>query len=361
MVSSHKHSSAITRPARIKFDAQSGFKSLVDSAQTAADNRFSNAAHILQSQPSALAIPTEQEIPLARSTGRTSADFDLQSCQIGQVYSIPLALIDPNPVGVRHFYRMDNVEAIVESMEDGKQDVAVNGFVKDNRVELIDGGTRLKAARAAGFGALDVKIEPPPKDLREQYKRSSQLNDLRSDHTALDMAINMRRLIEQGVYASQDEMAADMLDRKGKPLLKSQVSNYMRIARIPERLLQKMSEADQTSAFTIAYEISALFVSPAYEADQERMDLIAIEIIDDVRTKQLSKTQTQALVAAKIKGPKSRQSAVSSVVRFGNQNGKIKVFPSRGQVQFTIDGLNQEQVEEVRERIEKALAGPPTL
>jgi len=345
-----------TLPPRVKFDPKAGYKTLVEEAQTAANDRFSAAARILEDKPSALS--TKPEVSIAH---RDAPMFDVRSCQVGKVYSIPLALIDPNPVGVRHFYRLENTEAVLNSLLDSEQKVAVNGFVKGDRIELIDGGTRLRAARSAGLATLDVKIEEPPATLREQFKRSSEFHDARSDHTALDIAVNMRRLLAEGMYASQDELAADMEGASGKPMLKSQVSSYLRIARIPERLLQKMSENDQTSAFTIAYEISSIFADSRFEANKEEYLQIAGDVIDEVKSKQLSKLQTQALISVKLKGPKKRNSSVSSVVRYGEKSGTIKVFPSRGQLDFSIKDLSAEQVEDLQERIVKALSGQMSL
>lgn len=42
------------------------------------------------------------------------------------------------------------------------QDDAAHGYIKDGRVKLIDGGTRVRAAKVSGVDHLDVKFEPEP-------------------------------------------------------------------------------------------------------------------------------------------------------------------------------------------------------
>lgn len=340
------------KPAsKLKIDMSSAYDDVLDSGQETADVRFETATRLLEKQPSPFHVIQDQPDEL-----NVAGQFDPSKCKVGTVYAVPIHLVDPNPFGARHFYRMENVEAIVQSFTKSSQDVAANGYIKGNRVELIDGGTRLRAARSCGYMTLDVKIEEPPISPREQFKRSTKLNDIRSDSNALDMAMSMKTMIKLGVYATQEEMGRDMTDRKGDPLSESQVSAYMRIAKIPERLLAKMSEKPRTSYLTIAHEVSALFVLEDYKNNPEKYMKIADDIIDEINAKGLSKSQTQQLVASAITGPKTRRSAQTLDVNFENKVGKLKIFPVTGQIQLSINGLSDSQLNDVRERLQKALA-----
>lgn len=337
---------------RVKLDLAKSISTVVSQAQVQADDRFAVADRVLAAQPSALATaPEAQDTGRQTTAGGEGASFDVGSLTVGQVYNVPLSLIDPNPIGARHFYREERVEEIVASFAQGQQDVAANGFVKLGRVELLDGGTRLRAARAAGLATLEVKIDPPPADLRDQFKRSMRLNDERSNHTELDMAVNVNRLLAEGVYPSPEELGKDL------DLSKSEVSMYRKIATIPERLLQKMNKHDKTAALTIAYELSTIFSLAEYEAESDKFDRIAEDLIDEIQEKDLSREKVKALMAAKVDGPKSRQRAEATTVRYGEKTGTMKVFASRGQIEVSFRGLDARQLAEVQSLIQKALAG----
>ncbi len=348
------------RPGAIDFGA--ALSNLTKNAEKAADTRFATAAQVLSTQSSALQPVLAPITYQSDQPSPISASSAVGEYEVGKTYAVPIKLIDPNPVGARHFYRMRDVEEIVLTMADGgQQDVAANGFVSQGRVQLIDGGTRLRAARSSGYETLDVKIEEPPANLREQFKRSARLNDNRNPHTALDIAVNFKRLIENGVYSSQDELAADMTDVAGKPLLKSQVSQYMRIARIPERLLQMMSENESTSNVTQAYLISGIFETTQYKSDPQKYDTVVEDIISVIAAKKLNKEQTASYIDSVISGKKERASSSTSVMKFGDKAGSFKVFPTKGQIVFTMQGLDEASVEEIRTRIERALAGQMPL
>ena len=348
------------RPRPAKIDYSAAFGNLNQAATEQADNRFEIAAKVTQEMPSALSARTPTEVTSAAPAVQplSAGAFDAATAKIGMVYEVPVALIDPNRVGPRHYYRSENVDAITVSMsEEGEQKVAANGFVKpDGRVELLEGGTRLRAAKAAGRATLQVKIEQAPKDLREQYKRAAAFHDERSDHTAIDTAKLLQKLLGEGAYASQDEIAGD-LKVKGQPLSKTQVSMYLRIAKIPDRLLRLMAEHDATSSFTIAYEISAVAAQADYAERTEEYDLIIEDLVRQVQSKGLTKAQTQALVASKLTGPKSRMRGETHTVKLGERTGTLKVIEARGQLDFSIRGLRLDQIEHLKREIERACAG----
>lgn len=359
-----------TKPAskRPTIDVASAFANLAANAQGVTDSRFAKATSILASQPSVFASPgTEQAAvgqPLSGANSDsqdTSSEFNVATCVIGQTYDVPIHLIDPNPYGARHFYLATNVEQLVEALIADQQSVALNGFIKGNRVELIDGGSRLKAAKSAGFSTLQVKIEKSPESPKEQYKRSAQLNEQRSGHTALDKAFMFKRLLDEKVYASATELAADQQDEDGKPMSKQTMSSYMRIAEIPERFMKKMADHPQTALLTIAHEIGEIFKRKEYASDPERHDQIAADVIKHVQEKELSKVETRALIAAKLDGPKTRESALSNDVRYSDKVGKIKVFPERGEFQLLLNGLNQAQLDDVKARVERALSNQMSI
>lgn len=351
------------KPPKAAFNLGASMSKLQTASNEVADNRFAIARQVTDSQPTALSGTTNagnSVRPTPQTDGGVDSDpinFDPNNCKVGSVYQVPLKFIDENQYGARHFYRPNDVDDIGNTMQSAGQDVAANGFVSDNRIKLIDGGTRLRAARSRGLSTLEVKIEAPLTDPKEQFKRSALLNDQRSSHSSLDLAYRMNQMLLEGIYASNDDLAANVPGPSGNALSKSQISMYLRIAKIPERLLHKMSLNDQTSSFTIAYEISGIFSASGYAEDPDRFNQLADDVIEEIQLKDLGKEQSKTLIHTKMQGPQTRMRAESVPVKFSGTKGTLKVFPSRGQLDLSFKGLPEEKLAELRQSVEKMLAG----
>lgn len=336
---------------------------LQSASDEVADNRFAIAQQVTSIQPSALTttnktLPTGSNIQVEpKAVAATS--FDASLCVVGQVYEVPIHLVDENQYGARHFYIADQIDDIGTTMASDGQDVAANGFVKNERIELFDGGTRFRAARSRGLPTLSVKIEAAPASPKDQLRRSILLNEQRSSHSCIDLAYRMNKMLSEGLYTDQTEMAKHIPDKTGKPMVKSQISMYLRIGRIPERVLQRMSTNEKTSNFTAAYAITDIFNHAGYTADQDTFDKMAEDVIDEIQSKKLSSEQAKTLIAAKLKGPKTRIRPESVQVKYGDSKGTLKVFPSRGQLDFSIKGLLPEALTELQDRIEKLCSSHP--
>lgn len=337
------------------FNFAAGLSNLGKASEAAAVDRFATASKVIETRPDA--FTDTSGMPPAQKAASTDGEFDIAHCIVGQTYDVPLHLIDPNPFGARYFYVPQKVEEIVEALLEDNQSVAVNGYVKDGRVILIDGGTRLKGAKSAGFATLQVKIEEEPTTKKELYRRSAQLNEQRSAHTALDKAFMFQRMLDEGVYANQTELANDQIDDSGKPMTLQTLAAYMRVAKIPEHWMKKLADHPQTSKLYVAYEIADIFLRPEYAQDPDRYNLIAQDVIKAVQEGELGKKETKALVSARLDGPKSRETPMTNDVRFGERVGKVKVFPERGEFQLSFNGLTKAQLEDVKQRVEKALTG----
>lgn len=368
MTKGNSQASVQKRPVvpKLTLNLKEATSQMTANSEASANNRFAKARDVTSEIPHGLAhaaSPVNSTpgndgagVPKSRSAPAGTV-FDPSTCQIGMIYPVPLGLIDPNPDGARHFYRAADVDRITESLQKNDQDDPANGFVKNGRVVLINGGTRLRGARSGGRPELIVRIVAEPASRRELYKESARLNDERTDHTALDTAYRITCLINEGVYGTQEEAGKDLTQRDGSPMTKSQVNMLFRIGKIPERLMRKMADHDQTSAFTIAYEISAIFVQPDFAERETEYEILATEIIDEVQAKDMSKTQVQALIKSKLEGPKTRQRAESSSISYAGAKGIIKVFPARGQLDLSMKGLSPAKCEELKSLIEKACSG----
>lgn len=346
--------------AKPTFDMGASMKALVDISETAADNRFDVARKVVQSQPSAVTaelVDIKPEIQESLAYRKSNDVVNVSAFVVGLSYVVPIDLIDSNPFGARVFYNIEDIDEIGRSVKTDGQKVAANAFVNGNRIELIDGETRLRGARAFGISTLEVKIETPPASPAEQYRRSAELNSHRSNHSSLDTAVRLKGQWDTGEYETQEDLGKAFPDEKGKQLSKSQISMFLRIAAIPERFLDKMSHAPNTSGLMIAYELSGIFSSAEYKADSEKLDLVATEAIVEIQAKQLGKAQAVVLIASKLQGKKSRLRSESIPVKYGMVKGTLKWVPKRGQLGLAFEGLTETKLEELKEMITKMLDG----
>ena len=120
---------------------------------------------------------------------------------------------------------------------------------------------------------------------------------------------------------------------------------YLRVSRMPDRVLQRMSENTSTSAFTILYAVSELFEKIP---DRSHAEDTALSVIDDIRQKDLSKQQVIALVRSKLEGTKHRERSSQQTLTIGSYEGVVKVFAKRGQIELSMKNLPPEQLPELQ-------------
>lgn len=355
-----------TSKKRGAIDFGAGLGEASAAAEQEATDRFAKAMRTVQETPTGLSpittVNSPAAAPAAVAAARSGGDFDIRSVKVGSTYDVPLSLIDPNPYSPRHFYKSAQVDETALSMQAKGQKVAANGFVTEaGRVQLIEGGTRLRAARAIGAHTLEVKIEEPPKSVLEQYLRGVEFHDERTNHTALDTAVLLRKLLDEGAVERQDELAAKIKINGSVPS-PALVSKYLRIAgHIPNRLLMVMADHEATSTLRVAYAISSFFVDPGFEKEPDRYEQMAEETVQETVSKSLSARDVEALVAAKLAGPKTRARAEATPVKMGRATGAIKLFEARGQLDFSIKGLDPETLSRLKATIESICAGRQEL
>lgn len=328
-------------PPKIKIDPKAAMQRHTAQAQAAAVDRFSLAKQVISAEPTGLS--GKQTSAEAHAKG-----FSIDSCVPGAIVRVPLHLIDLNDLGPRQIYQTTEIDKIASTLATA-QDDAAHGFVKDGRVKLIDGGTRYRSAKVTGVDHLDVKFEEPPESILDLYLKARRYNDQRSQPSAIDHAISLRKLLESGAVNTHRDIMSSIPDLSGRSMSEAQVSTYMRISKMPDRVLQRLSESPLTNGVSVAYAVSDIFESMK-DAD-EAMD-VAWGVIDDIRQKELTKSQVIALVRSKLEGIKTRERSNQQVLNLGGEyKGVIKVFEKRGQVDLSLKGLPQDQLPQLQKEL----------
>lgn len=274
---------------------------------------------------------------------------------IGQTYNIPLTNLQKSALNARIFYDGEELDEMSKSLQKEGQDVPAIGYMKDGRVVLVDGQKRFQAATIASLPSLEVKIVVEPENARAEYEESRRINLTRSSQTALDDALRWKELLANGTYSDQEDLA------KSLGVSVPNVSKTLAINKIPERLIRMMNEHEQTRAMTIAYEVSQIFGAAKFRDQPEEAANVAQDVIEEIKRKDLGRTQTKALIDSKIEGPKTRERAEQAPVKYGESKGVLKVFPSRGQLDLSFRDLPEQKVNELKGLIEKLLTGQMPL
>ncbi|MBU2123036.1 MAG: ParB/RepB/Spo0J family partition protein [Gammaproteobacteria bacterium] len=330
-------------PKKIKVDPLAAMQRLQGKANASAADRFSLASEITRHEPTGLTpLPLE---PRSDTTGGQA--FDPSRCVPGAIVSVPLHLIDLNELGPRQIYLIAEIDKIADTLAAG-QDDAAHGYLKDGRVKLIDGGTRFRSAKVSGVDHLDVKFEPEPDSVLELYLRARSYNDKRSQPTAIDHAISLRKLMESGAVSSNKDISDKIPDPNGRPMSEAIVSMYMRVGRMPDRILQRMSESPLTTGISILYAVSDIFQKVQDLNDAEDM---ARSVIDDIRQKELSSKQINALVKSKLDGIKPRERSNQQAFNLGPYTGYVKVFTKRGQIELSMKGIPIEKLVDLQKKL----------
>jgi ParB family chromosome partitioning protein len=346
---------------KVKINPRDAMRRQADASTSAAVDRFAVAQQVTERRPSGLAAEqgAAPEVVRPAVTSLVSSlvpvdAFDISRCIVGSIVQVPLSMIDANPLSPRQIYLNEEIARIERTMPNG-QDVAASGYVQDGRVKLIDGGTRLRAARATDRGFLDVRIEAAPKDDLALFERARAFNENRSSTSALDFALSLKKLLEVGAVANHRDIVERIKSPEGERLSESHVSMYMRVSRMPEKLQREMAEEPETRTFAALYAVSEIFTDGMDEAAQAEALFDALEIVAEIKRKKLNRAQITALVKARKDGPKSRERASSMPLDFGAQKGSLKTFGKKGQIELSLSGIAEDELPEVRDVLLHAL------
>lgn len=270
---------------------------------------------------------------------------------VGSVIDVPLHLIAENDWGARVFYSAEEIDEMAASLRDG-QNVDAAGYVDGGRVILDDGQKRARGARVAGLATLRVRIDPPPSSPLQAYLRSRKYNAHRSNETVLDNAVRWSKLLAERAVDSQGALATTL------GVKDSELSMVLGLNRIPPRVQSHMKERPRACVKSIAFLIGTMFSrrsDKALDIEPEKLEDIAIDIIERIQTDELTRAQVDRLIAARTTPPRQRSRPETREIHFGQAKGTIKVFPTKGQLEFSIKGVPQERLDGLRIALEGAI------
>jgi len=287
-----------------------------------------------------MATPKSTVAPLAPVVAAANDGVQQRTQQVW-----PVSRIQVSPMNARVFYSTEEVDEMATSLTTNGQELAVKGYIEGDNLILIDGQKRLRGAKAGGLDTLVADVCEKPEKERDVYLASRRINKERSSQTALDDGVRFKMLLEEKHFQDQDELAQTL------GMSKSMISKVMSLNAIPERVMRRLKDTKITESINALYAISQLFSAESKEGEEGAVEL-ATAIIEEAVKKDLSGNQVVTLVAAKRQGPKQRQRNEVRRVTMGSAPGVLKLSPSRGVIEFSMQGLTAEQVNQLRDRIE---------
>lgn len=195
---------------------------------------------------------------------------------IGSIVEVPVDELVDNPWNARRRRSSGaQLDKRSKSLKTQGQLVPAKGYQDEaGRICLVDGHERKYAARNAGIPTLRVEICQPPANSRELYLQSRAANVERQTQSPLDDALAWRELLDEGVFASQVELAASV------ELSEATVSRVLGLLKLPQRVVEVINSREDPEQFETLKMLDALRLF--YEAfTEEATEELVLEIARD--------------------------------------------------------------------------------
>lgn len=149
------------------------------------------------------------------------------------VTTVPIALIDPNPLQPRSVFNANRLQELADS-------IAANGIIQplvirphEGRYQLVAGERRWRAAKLAGLSEVPAVIRPISDDRLLEVTLVENIQ--REDLNPIEVARAFDRLTRE-LHLSHEELAA----RTGKD--RTTITNTLRLLKLPSDIQQLVAE-----------------------------------------------------------------------------------------------------------------------
>lgn len=287
------------------------------------EDRLRHARDLAQSHPADDAPTALLETPRASTPTMNLATEMFITASGARLEMIALDMIDPNPFNARKIYRTSRVSELAASIGAHGQEIPGVATPREGRFVLAAGHYRFRALKLIGAKSMALMIRESLSD-RELYAHSYRENAEREAQSALDNALSWRELLDQGIYASETEIA----EVTGMSL--PNVNKTLAALRLSSIVLDVVKEDPKVFALSVLYEL-ALYQGVA-GADK------TLAMAKLVAEKEVGRKEIQD-ARAQIETPRERKRKETSrqykIKHEGLQIGSLKEWDS-GKVSFEV-------------------------
>jgi ParB family chromosome partitioning protein len=261
----------------------------------------------------------------------------------GSFQTVPMSLIDPNPFNARKTYRESRIFEMAASLASHGQETPGTATIRNGRYVLAAGHYRYKALGVLNAPEMALMVIPDLTD-RELYEISFRENAEREDQTTFDNALAWCQLLEDKIYATEQELATAV--GQSAP----NVNKAIGILRLSREVLELVEQDPAKFKLSVLYEL-VLFEKAG---GTERTLVLAKAAADG----EIGRAQIQD-ARAKIQAAKPRKDRETSrqydLQVAGAGSGVLKEWPS-GKVTFELsiedDILRAQIVAELRAKFD---------
>lgn len=293
-------------------------------------------------------LSPEKDSQISGSEIIAESPITIKSASFGNIVVISVGEIKENPWNARREFPSSKLESIASSLKQDGQLVPCAGFIgKDNRVTLIDGHCRLRAAIAVGIETLRVELREVPTSDKDLYLLSREMNIERAEQTPVDDAIAWKLLIERKVFPNQSVLA------KAVGVSEGAVSKTISIADLPRSVIAAISEHHELSSLRPLYEILLFWKA---RGEDETLELVA-----EAKKKGMSSRDITARRRTAEKGTRQKPRSLRTTIRYKGGIGELRRFDVDGRLELSIRSLTIETLDELETKINEILSTTPQL
>ena len=236
-----------------KIDPRGGLAKLMTQASQSTDDRFKRASEIMSANPQGLAVQSQPQttvLPAALPHVVPHTADEAEGSATGTV-TVDIDLVGDNPYNARQIYDAEIVRERAES-------IAVNGQMTpapacvdpDNpgRYILIGGHYRKRGLLRANKSKIELKLLDVKGKL-DLYRLSYMENDQREDGTALDDAMSWRKLLEDSIAKTHDDIAT--VTGKSRPVIVKTLALLDLPASVMDILIDKPARFNLTAGYEL--------------------------------------------------------------------------------------------------------------
>jgi len=236
---------------------------------------------------------------------------------------VSIEQIDQNPFNARKIYRASRVNELAASIGAHGQETPGMATIRAGRYVLAAGHYRLKALKLLGAKTMILMVRESLTD-RELYALSYRENAEREAQSSLDNALSWRELIDQGVYASESDIA------EATSMSLPNVNKTMAALRLSTAVLDLIKEDPKSFAMSALYEL-ALYEEAA--GSVKALAIAKLVAAGDAGRKEIQEARAQ------VETPRERKRKETSrqykINRDGKHIGLLKEWDS-GKVLFEV-------------------------
>ncbi|CAG9243156.1 ParB-like partition protein [Burkholderia diffusa] len=250
-----------------------------------------------------------------------------------------------NPYNPRVFYDDTTIDYLAESFGSQGQLEAI----KVTRLAqypgkwvIIDGGRRTRAAARRNDEFIDAEVIEDELEAKSLYLRAYHANKDRDEQTDFDDAYAWQKLLADGVYRDQNELAVAV----GKD--PKHVSKVLQLTTLPTSLLESMAKRADVVKLSHAYNLKLIF--------DRAGDSVAAHWLKDVIDGKVSVRKLEQVASEVGKEKTARRSKVHYQSKFpfqlrdGSEIGVLKQFAD-GRTELSLKGVTGPEQAELCEKL----------